>query len=113
MRERARVAVLAGASPEASEAVHKLEQLASQSNDPLVENCFETAKGYFLVAQGDYFKASEELAADPRSILAVSKLISMEEKLGERSAAETLRATTKYLRTPTVEWYLYSHSEAN
>lgn len=113
LRERARVAVIAGASPEASEAVHKLEQLASQSNDPLVENCFETAKGYFLVAQGDYFKASEELAADPRSILAVSKLISMEEKLGERSAAETLRATTKYLRTPTVEWYLYSHSEAN
>jgi tetratricopeptide (TPR) repeat protein len=110
LREQARVAVIAGASPEASEAVHKLEQLATQSSDPLVENCLETAKGYFLVAQGDYFKASEELAADPRSILAVSQLIGVEEKLGELSAAKTLQAGIKYLRTPTVEWYLFTHS---
>lgn len=110
LREHARVAVLAGASPDASEAVHKLEELASQSSDPLVENCFETGRGYFLVAQGDYFKASEELAADPRSILAISQLIAVEQKLGEPSAVNTLRAGIKYLRTPTVEWYLFTHS---
>jgi tetratricopeptide (TPR) repeat protein len=109
-REHARVAVSAGASPQASEAVHQLEQLASQSSDPLVENCFETAKGYFLAAQGDYFKASEELAADPRSVLAVSQLIAVDQKLGDLSAVNTLRAGIKYLRTPTVEWYLFSHS---
>lgn len=110
LREHARVAIAADAQPEASEAVHRLEQLASQSSDPLIENCFETAKGYLLIAQGDYFKASEELAADPRSILAVAQLIAVEQKLGELSTVETLRAGIKYLRTPTVEWYLFSHS---
>jgi len=110
LREHARIAVVAGASPEASQAVHQLEQLASQSSDPLVENCFETGRGYFLIAQGDYFKASEELAADPRSVLAVSRLIAVHQKLGDLSAANMLRSSIKYLRTPTVEWYLFSHS---
>jgi hypothetical protein len=59
-----------------------------------------------LAAKGDFAGAVGELAADPRSLLVLEQLAAAQEKLGNVSAAETTRTRIKYLRSPTVEWYL-------
>ena len=92
--------------------MRKLEQLAAQSRDLLVENCYESARGYLLAANGDFANAVDELAADPRSVLALDQLAAAQEKLGNASAAEATRTRIKYLRAPTVEWYLLTTARA-
>jgi predicted Zn-dependent protease len=112
LRERARTSAARGETALAEASVRKLEQLAAQSRDLLVENCYESARGYLLVAKGEFADAVDELAADPRSLLALDQLAAAQEKLGNASAAEATRTRIKYLRAPTVDWYLLTTARA-
>jgi tetratricopeptide (TPR) repeat protein len=112
LRERARISAWRGELALAEASVRKLENLAALSRDPLVENSYESSRGYLLAAKGDFVNAVDELAADPRSLLALDQLAASQEKLGNASAAETTRTRIKFLRAPTVEWYLLSGVQA-
>jgi tetratricopeptide (TPR) repeat protein len=97
----------------AQEAVAKLERTAKQSRDLVVEDNYEAARGYLLFAKGDLANAGEELAGNPRSPLAVQQLARVQEKLGNDDAARAVRTRLKYLRAPTVEWYLVTHAASD
>jgi len=90
--------------------LQKLERLAAQSRDLIVEDCYESARGYVLFAQKEYQNAADELSADPRSPLAIKWLGVAREKLGDRKGTEAVQLRLKYLRAPTAEWYLTTHS---
>jgi tetratricopeptide (TPR) repeat protein len=111
-RERARVHALAGRAKSAAEAVRELAKLATKTRDPIVENIYESAHGYQLIAEGDFANAADELAADPWNPLVVRELVVARNKLGDSAAAEAARTRLKYLRAPTAEWYLVSHAVA-
>ena len=106
LRERTRISARRGELALAEASVRRLERLADMSRDLLVVNSYESARGYLLAAKGDFAAAVEELAADPRSLLALDQLAAAQERLGNASAAEATRTRIKYLRAPTVEWYL-------
>jgi hypothetical protein len=106
LRERARISARRGELALAEASVRRLEHLADLSRDLLVANSYESARGYLLAAKGDFARAVGELAADPRSLLVLEQLAAAQEKLGNVSAAEATRTRIKYLRSPTVEWYL-------
>src|ERR1700676_3243830 len=111
-RERARTSAIRGEFALAEASIRRLEWLAEQSRDPLVENSLESARGYFLAAKGDLAAAGGELAADPRSLLALGQLAAAHETLGNADAANAARTRIKYLRAPTVEWYLLTTTPA-
>jgi tetratricopeptide (TPR) repeat protein len=108
--EEARVASQHGISETAEQAISKLERLAAQTADLLVENPYETARGYLLVSQGDLVNAVDELTANWLSPLAVQQLAVVQQKLGNKSAASETFDQLKYQRAPTVEWYLASQN---
>jgi tetratricopeptide (TPR) repeat protein len=108
----ARVAALSGHPESAQEPVTMLERLAKQSRDQVVEDSYEAARGYQLFAKGDFANAAEQLAGDPHSPLALRQLALAQERVGNNSAAESALTRLKYLRAPTVEWYLVTHSAA-
>jgi Tetratricopeptide repeat len=112
LRERVRTSARRGEFPLAEATVRKLEHLADLSRDLLVANSYESARGYLLAAKGDLAVAVDELAADPRSLLALDQLAAAQEKLGNASAAEATRTRIKYLRAPTVDWYLLQTTPA-
>jgi tetratricopeptide (TPR) repeat protein len=109
LRERARIAALSHLSDNAVEAISELEGLANSSRDPVIENAYESARGFLLFTQEELTSAKDELAADPQSPLALQQLASTQEKLGLASAAEATRTRLKFQRGPTVEWYLATH----
>jgi tetratricopeptide (TPR) repeat protein len=113
LRERARVAALNHLAENAVEAISELEGLAGTSRDLLVENAYESARGYLLFTQEDFANAVDELAADLQSPLALQQLALTQEKLGLASAAQATRARLKYQRGPTVEWYLVTRDRAS
>ena len=86
--------------------IHKLERLAAKSRDLIVQNCYESSRGYVFFAQKDYASAQDELSADPHSPLTTRWLVAAREKLGDQQGAETARLHLKYLRAPTAEWFL-------
>jgi tetratricopeptide (TPR) repeat protein len=106
LRERTRISAKRGEFALAEASIRALERLVAQSRGPLVENSYESARGYLLAARGDFANAVDELATDPRSLLALEQLAATQEKLGNASAADATRTRIKYLRAPTVEWYL-------
>jgi tetratricopeptide (TPR) repeat protein len=106
LRERTRISARRGELALAEASVRRLEHLADLSRDLLVVNSYESARGYLLAAKGDLAGAVDELAADPRSLLVLEQLAATQEKLGNASAAEATRIRIKYLRAPSVEWYL-------
>jgi predicted Zn-dependent protease len=112
LREEARIAALDGRADVAQDAISKLERYAALTRDLIVENNYESARGYALFAQGDYSNAADELATDPHSPLALQQLASAQGKLGNAAAAATTRTRLKYQRAPTVEWYLVTRSPA-
>jgi tetratricopeptide (TPR) repeat protein len=111
-RERARVSARRGEFALAEASIRKLEWLADQSRDPLVENTLESARGHLLAAKGEFADGVGPLAADPRSLLALEQLAAAQESLGNANAAQTTRTRIKYLRAPTVEWYLLTSASA-
>ena len=112
LRERARISARRGEFALAEATIRKLERLADRSRDLLVANSYESARGYLLAAKDDLAGAVDELAADPRSLLALEQLAAAQQKLGNASAAEATRTRIKYLRAPTVEWYLLTNTPA-
>jgi tetratricopeptide (TPR) repeat protein len=108
--EEARVASQHGLSEAAEQAISKLERLAAQTADLLVENPYETARGYLLLSQGDLTNAVDELSANRLSPLAVQQLAVAQQKLGYQSAAGETVNQLKYQRAATVEWYLASQN---
>jgi tetratricopeptide (TPR) repeat protein len=111
--EEARAAASQGHGDLAQGAVVKLERTAKQSRDLVVEDNYEVARGYLLLAKGDLANAAEALASNPRSPLALQQLATVQDRLGNAGAAEGVRTRLKYLRAPTVEWYLVTHPAAN
>jgi len=107
-RECARASAAAGDFDAANQAVHKLEQLAAQTRDMVVENAYESARGYTLFAQGDVANAADELFTDLRNPLVLRQFILAQEKLGNAGGAQASRARLKYLRASSVEWFLVS-----
>jgi len=112
LRERVRVAALNGISDLAASTISKLEGLAASSRDLVVENAYESARGFALFQEGDFPNAADELAADSRSPLALQRLAITQEKLGKPDAAQSTRTRLKYQRAPTVEWFLVAHQNA-
>jgi tetratricopeptide (TPR) repeat protein len=112
LREETRIAAATGQTEVAQEAISKLERSAAVTRDLIVENNYESSRGYTLFAQGDFANAADELATDPHSPLALQQLALAQEKLGNNAAAESTRNRLKYLRAPTVEWYLTTHAAA-
>jgi predicted Zn-dependent protease len=110
LREEARISSARGDSDGAQEAIAKLERSAAMTRDLIVENNYESARGYALFAQGDFVNAADELATDPHSPLALQQLALAHEKLGNTAAAESIRRRLKYQRATTVEWYLTTHA---
>jgi tetratricopeptide (TPR) repeat protein len=108
--EEARVASQHGLPEAAEQAISKLERLAAQSANLLVENPYETARGYLLLSQGDLANAVDELSANRLSPLAVQQLAVVQQKMGNQSAARETVNQLKYQRAPTVEWYLASQN---
>jgi tetratricopeptide (TPR) repeat protein len=112
LRERARVAALNRLWDNAVEAISELEALATSSRDLVIENAYESARGYLLFAQDELTSAKDELATDSLSPLALQQLAITQKKLGLGSAAQQTRERLKYRRGPTVEWYLVTHQDA-
>jgi tetratricopeptide (TPR) repeat protein len=108
--EEARVASQHGLPETAEQAISKLERLAAQSANLLVENPYETARGYLLLSQGDLANAVDELSANRLSPLAVQQLAVAQQKLGYQSPANETADQLKYQRAATVEWYLASQN---
>jgi tetratricopeptide (TPR) repeat protein len=111
-RDEVRILVEQNHLEAAAEPIHKLEQLAAKSRDLIVENCYESARGYVFFGQKDYASAQDELSADPRSPLAIKRLVAARELLGDRKGAEAAGLHLKYLRAPTAEWYLATQANS-
>jgi hypothetical protein len=109
-RDEVRIRVEQNQIAATADLLQKLERLAAQSRDLIVEDCYESARGYVFFAQKEYGNAADELSADPRSPLAIKWLGAAREKLGDRKGAEAIQLRLKYLRAPTAEWYLTTHS---
>lgn len=107
-REQARVYSRLDQPAAALRAVSKLETLARDSRDLVVQNCYESAHGYQLFAGGDFADAVDELSADPHSPLALSQLALAQKKTGNGSVVQTL-TRLKFQRAPTAEWFLATH----
>jgi tetratricopeptide (TPR) repeat protein len=90
----------------AHDIVQKLEKLAAGTRDLIVENCYESARGYVFYGQKDYSSAGDELSADPHSPLAIKYLILARQKSGDAKNAEAAALHLKFQRAPTAEWYL-------
>jgi tetratricopeptide (TPR) repeat protein len=112
LRERARISSQREEFALAEASIRRLERLAEDSRDPLVESSCESARGYLLAGKGDLANAVDSLAADRRSVLALDQRATSQESLGNADAADATRTRIKYLRAPTVEWYLVTTKPA-
>jgi hypothetical protein len=77
----------------------------------LVENVYESARGYVSFADGDFTKAAQHFSADLHCPLVVREFAAVQEKLGNAKGVEEAQTRLKYLRTPTAEWYAASHNQ--
>jgi hypothetical protein len=64
-RDQVRVQVEHNHVEATAETIRKLEQLAAQSRDLIVENCYESARGYVFFAQKDYASAARRVVRRP------------------------------------------------
>jgi tetratricopeptide (TPR) repeat protein len=112
LREQVRLLASENRPAEAQSVIAKLEQLAATTRDLIVENSYESARGYLLFSQGNLRDAVDELSTDPNSPIVLQQLALAQDKLGEAAAAST-KARLKYLRASTVEWFLVTHPSAS
>lgn len=113
LRERVRVTARGGQPDAATEVIHQLEALSAATRDLVVENCYESARGYVLFAQGEFENAVDELSTDAQNPLVVRQLAMAQEKRGDVAAANATRTRLKFMRAATVEWFLVTHAEAH
>jgi len=106
LREEVRLHAANNDVKEAQSDLDKLEKLAADTRDLLVQGCFESSQGYVSAAKGDFAKAAEQLATDLHNPLTVRQLVLVGKKLDDTQAAENALLHLKYLRTPTAEWYV-------
>jgi len=111
-RDEARECAQQNKRDAAQQAVQKLEQLAAKSRDLIVEDSYESARGYVLFAEKNFQDAADELSADPHSPVAVKWLALAREKAGDTKGADAAKLRFKYLRAPTAEWYLATHANS-
>jgi len=109
-RDQARENAQQNKLDDAQIAVQKLEQLAAKSRDLIVQDCYESARGYALFSQKKFQDAAAQLSADPHSPIGVKWLAVAREKAGDLKGADAAKLHFKYLRAPTAEWYLATHS---
>jgi tetratricopeptide (TPR) repeat protein len=109
LREEARFAAANAQLEVAQAAISRLERYAAVTRDLIVENNYESARGFALFAQGDFANAVDELTTDPHSPIALQQLAIGYDKLNAAAEAQTIRTRLKYQRAPTVEWYLVTH----
>jgi len=112
MRERVRILSLAGKTDAASTVVQKLEVLAVATRDSIVENCYDSARGYLLFAKGNFAGAIDALESDTQNPLVTRQAILAYEELGDAAGASAAKTRFRYLRAPTPQWYLASHPSA-
>jgi tetratricopeptide (TPR) repeat protein len=106
LREQVRVFCALGKLDGAQGQIRELEELSNTTRDRIIEDCYESARGYVLFAQHDYANAVDELATDPQNPLVARQLVLTYEKLGDKAAAEVNRNRWKYLRADTPQWFL-------
>jgi tetratricopeptide (TPR) repeat protein len=109
LREQVRAASLSGRADVQQASIAKLERAAALSRNLIVEDSYDSARGFFLLSQGDAANAVDELAGDPHSPLAIQALAVAADKAGDSATAEMARTRLKVFRAPTVEWYLVTH----
>ncbi|PWT86988.1 MAG: hypothetical protein C5B58_00545, partial [Acidobacteria bacterium] len=112
LRERVRLLCLKGQIAAAGKAVTRLEELATKTRDQVIENCYDSARGYLLFVEGDYTGAVEELSTDSHNPLIARQIVLAYEKIGDTGAAALARNRLKYLRAPTPQWYLAAQAIA-
>lgn len=112
LREEVRVAAASHLSSVAEASVSKIGDLANKSRDLSIANCYDSARGFLLLSQGDTSNAVDELATDPHSPVVLTQLANLQEKLGDAAGAAIIRNRIKYMRAATVEWYLITHQIA-
>jgi tetratricopeptide (TPR) repeat protein len=111
LREQVRLAAETNQKDVAAAALDRLAHLSESSRDMLVENVYESARGYASFANGDFAKATEQFSADLHCPLVVRQFALAQEKLGNTKGVEEAQTRLKYLRTPTAEWYVASHNQ--
>jgi predicted Zn-dependent protease len=109
LREEVRIAVLSRIDGVAEPSLSKVAALANRSRDLTIADCYDSARGFLLLSQGDTNEAADELATDQRSPVVLTQLAATQEKLGDAAAAAATRNRIKYMRADTIEWYLITH----
>jgi len=100
LRERARVSAFRGELPLAEASVRKLELLTDNRAISWLPTVMNPLAATCSPPQGDFANAVDELAADPRSPLALDQLAAAQEKLGNTAAAEATRTRIKVSPRP-------------
>jgi len=109
MRERVRVLSLTGKTDAAAAVIQKLETLAVSSRDSIIENCYDSARGFLLFAKGNYAGAVDALESDTQNPLVARQAVLAYEELGDAAGASAAKTRLHYLRAPTPQWYLVTH----
>jgi len=113
LREEVRILCQLGKVESASDEIHELEDLARDTRDTIIEDCYESARGYVFYADGEYSSAVDELSSDPQNPLVAWQIVLANQKLGDKAATEVTRNRWKYLRADTPQWFLASHAAGN
>lgn len=111
-RDEVRILAEQGQEAAANVAVKKLEKFAAKSHDLIVQNCYESARGYVLFARKDYASAGDQLSSDPHSPLTIKWLIVARKLSGDTKSAEAAELRLKFQRAPTTEWYLATRANS-
>jgi hypothetical protein len=97
----------------ATDEIRELEELARDTRDTIIEDCYESARGFVFFANAEYSSAVDELSSDPQNPLVAWQIVLTNEKLGNKAAAEVTRNRWKYLRADTPQWFLAVHAAGN
>ncbi|HEY2459982.1 MAG TPA: tetratricopeptide repeat protein [Candidatus Acidoferrum sp.] len=110
LREEVRTNGLNRRAEAAQNAAGKLEHLASTTRDSIIQDNYDSARGYQLFAKGNFAAAADDLGTDSHSPMVLQELALAYDQVGNAQAAASVRTRLKYLRASTVEWYLAAHS---
>jgi tetratricopeptide (TPR) repeat protein len=113
LREEVRILCQLGKVESATDEIRELEELARDTRDTIIEDCYESARGFVFFANAEYSSAVDELSSDPQNPLVAWQIVLTNEKLGNKAAAEVTRNRWKYLRADTPQWFLAVHAAGN
>jgi tetratricopeptide (TPR) repeat protein len=113
IRDEVRAHIAQGHNEAAQAGIAKLEALANSTGDQIVQGNYDSARGFLAFQKGGFATAIDELSSDSHSPLLVQQLLLAQEKSGDDNGAKNSRLRLKYLRAPTVEWFLVTHPATN